>query len=264
MTNGFCCTCKQRRVLASLSFSCLLILSGPVCYPYPRPNSNPTARRVAPFAEAAAKNDLYSFRPRYYDAGLKRFVTADPIRWVWGGNVYAYCVPNPVTFVDPLGLCPKSPPIVVVFIDNRDSSAIAVMWYQLTSDTANPGYNPGHAATQVILQDRATSIIGSYPSGLTVEPNRDWDAIGVFPVTPGQAQAAANALYKPGFSKLNNTCVDHVAAVLDAAGVPHSGFAYAGMDSPGDPAAAYQWVSAGAPAPAASQPSGLPAGGPHP
>lgn len=41
-------------------------------------------------------------RARYYDPGLGRFISEDPIRD--GLNWYVYCGGNPIKFVDPLGL----------------------------------------------------------------------------------------------------------------------------------------------------------------
>ncbi len=45
---------------------------------------------------------------RYYDAEVGRFTTQDPIGLAGGINLYAYA-PNPLTWIDPLGLatCPK-------------------------------------------------------------------------------------------------------------------------------------------------------------
>nr|WP_081065397.1 RHS repeat-associated core domain-containing protein [Burkholderia vietnamiensis] len=46
-------------------------------------------------------------RHRYYDPGSGRFISKDPIGLAGGINVYQYA-PNPVGWVDPLGLarCP--------------------------------------------------------------------------------------------------------------------------------------------------------------
>ncbi|SDQ63374.1 RHS repeat-associated core domain-containing protein [Pseudomonas sp. UC 17F4] len=49
---------------------------------------------------------LHYNRYRYYDPGVGRFVGKDPIGFAGGLNVYAYA-PNPVEWVDPLGLAKK-------------------------------------------------------------------------------------------------------------------------------------------------------------
>nr|WP_279613162.1 RHS repeat-associated core domain-containing protein [Burkholderia ubonensis] len=48
-------------------------------------------------------------RHRYYDPTSGRFVSKDPIGQQGGLNVYQY-VPNPIHWIDPLGLTSKTPP----------------------------------------------------------------------------------------------------------------------------------------------------------
>nr|WP_080497718.1 RHS repeat-associated core domain-containing protein [Burkholderia ubonensis] len=48
-------------------------------------------------------------RHRYYDPNVGRFISKDPIGLQGGLNVYQ-CVPNPIEWIDPLGLTSKSPP----------------------------------------------------------------------------------------------------------------------------------------------------------
>jgi RHS repeat-associated protein len=48
---------------------------------------------------------LHFMRYRYYNAGLKRFVSADPIGLAGGGNLYWYANGNPLALMDFLGLC---------------------------------------------------------------------------------------------------------------------------------------------------------------
>jgi len=50
-------------------------------------------------------NSLYHMKARYYHAGLKRFLTKDPIGIMGGANLYLYANGNPIRFLDPLGLC---------------------------------------------------------------------------------------------------------------------------------------------------------------
>jgi RHS repeat-associated protein len=50
---------------------------------------------------------LHYNRHRYYDPGVGRFISKDPVSYVGGLNLYAYA-PNPLSWLDPLGLT-KSP-----------------------------------------------------------------------------------------------------------------------------------------------------------
>jgi RHS repeat-associated protein len=54
---------------------------------------------------------LHYNRHRYYDPGVGRFVSQDPIGLLGGSNLFAYA-PNPLGWVDPFGLnkkCPECP-----------------------------------------------------------------------------------------------------------------------------------------------------------
>ena len=56
------------------------------------------------------ESGLHYNRHRYYDPECGRFINQDPIGLLGGDNNYLY-VPNPVTWVDPLGLSCKEMPI---------------------------------------------------------------------------------------------------------------------------------------------------------
>jgi RHS repeat-associated protein len=50
------------------------------------------------------ETELYYYRARYYDPGLGRFSSEDPLGFGAGPNFYAYVLNNPVKFKDPFGL----------------------------------------------------------------------------------------------------------------------------------------------------------------
>jgi len=50
-------------------------------------------------------NGLYYMRARYYDPQTRRFISEDPLGLDAGVNLYAYAFNNPISYVDPLGLC---------------------------------------------------------------------------------------------------------------------------------------------------------------
>jgi RHS repeat-associated protein len=54
--------------------------------------------------EYDGETGLYSFRARYYDAELGRFISEDPIGLAGGINPYAYVGDDPVNFTDPSGM----------------------------------------------------------------------------------------------------------------------------------------------------------------
>ena len=50
---------------------------------------------------------LYYYRARMYSPNLGRFMQTDPVGYSDGINWYAYCGNNPVSWIDPWGLCAK-------------------------------------------------------------------------------------------------------------------------------------------------------------
>ena len=59
------------------------------------------------FEYTGRENDstgLYFYRARYYNPGLQRFVSEDPIGLAGGINQYGYVEGNPISRIDPEGL----------------------------------------------------------------------------------------------------------------------------------------------------------------
>ncbi|WP_338846793.1 RHS repeat-associated core domain-containing protein [Massilia sp. W12] len=51
-----------------------------------------------------AETGLHYNRFRYYDPDIGRFISQDPIGLAGGNNIYQYAA-NPISWIDPLGLC---------------------------------------------------------------------------------------------------------------------------------------------------------------
>jgi RHS repeat-associated protein len=76
-----------------------------------------------------AEARLYYYRARYYDTGIGRFITSDPINLVGGLNPYSYALNNPVSQRDPMGLFPPPPPpffplVTVVVVPSRSHDVL--------------------------------------------------------------------------------------------------------------------------------------------
>ena len=73
-----------------------------------------TGTTVTPFQFVGAAGvrseggTLYRMGARFYDAGLRRFLSPDPLGIDGGFNLYAYADADPVNWIDPLGLCAQS------------------------------------------------------------------------------------------------------------------------------------------------------------
>lgn len=61
---------------------------------------------VGQFGVMTEPNGFYYMKARYYDPGVGRFISEDPLGFEGGDfNLYQYAHANPVIFMDPLGLC---------------------------------------------------------------------------------------------------------------------------------------------------------------
>ncbi|MCU7965871.1 MAG: hypothetical protein KZQ74_01455, partial [gamma proteobacterium symbiont of Bathyaustriella thionipta] len=61
---------------------------------------------VGQYGVMTEADGIYYMRARYYDAGVMRFISEDPIGMAGGLNLYAYVGGNPVNAIDPSGKCP--------------------------------------------------------------------------------------------------------------------------------------------------------------
>jgi RHS repeat-associated protein len=77
-----------------------------------------TGTTTNPYRYAGREFDVessnYYNRARYYDQTVGRFSNEDPVRFSGGLNFYAYVRNDPVSFVDPMGLCTQVSPWIQV------------------------------------------------------------------------------------------------------------------------------------------------------
>ncbi len=108
-------------------------------------------RYVGRFGVMDEGNGLQFMRARYYDGGLGRFITIDPI--LFNGkdnNLYRYVVNQPLDLADPHGLGSKStthflkwPPHEAIFFDEPQTITLTINGTQVTyKNVENIGFGP--------------------------------------------------------------------------------------------------------------------------
>ncbi len=88
----------------------------------------------------------YNFN-RYYDPALGRYLTQDPLGLAGGDNFYQYC-PNPISWIDPLGLVPGMRP-TGVGMGPVDEAAYAEIRLAGMSDIPTVARNTGLTVEEV-------------------------------------------------------------------------------------------------------------------
>ena len=110
---------------------------------------------------------LYYLESRYYDPETCRFISPDSIEFanpeiINGLNLYAYCVNNPIKYVDPNGCT-----IILQFLVSLVSyvgMAITSIWDESVRDDMNAiGWNPFNSNEQAVLDSQKVSFYKGVP-----------------------------------------------------------------------------------------------------
>lgn len=91
---------------------------------------------------SSAFEQTYLMRHRLYSPVLRRFLSADPLGLAGGLNLYAYSNGNPLSYVDPIGLCASSCDVwtrIGGFFQMIGGSAEAVIGYGFAAFAAETG-----------------------------------------------------------------------------------------------------------------------------
>lgn len=97
---------------------------------------------------------LHYNRYRYYDPGIGRFISKDPIGLAGGINLHQYA-PNPIEWVDPLGLAKKAPS---KFARKDGDGATAD---EIAASKVNGGHRRGQSACREKMLEQKP--VGGYP-----------------------------------------------------------------------------------------------------
>ena len=81
------------------------------------------------------ESGLHYNRFRYYDPSSGRFVSQDPIGLLGGVNLYEYA-PNPISWLDPLGLCKRKSINIEQIIKKYGGKHIVSDYYEMPSRVA--------------------------------------------------------------------------------------------------------------------------------
>jgi RHS repeat-associated protein len=173
---------------------------------------------------------LYFYRARYYNPGIQRFISEDPIGFGGGLNVYAYALDNPIAFIDPFGL-----DVTVTIYPGLDGNPFGHAGISVNG-SAPVGFNPVCDACSVISPILMSIGIGNGSVAgvvLPIDPGRVPSQTINISTSRGQdAQILKyinNRSLNPGaYNLVGRNCSKFVHSALAAGGIRSSGSPFPG------------------------------------
>lgn len=95
-------------------------------------------------------NGLLYMRARYYNPYLSRFINPDPSGFAGGLNFYAYANGDPVSLIDPFGLCAANQNQGSSWLNTYNSIASTVVPGQVAWNNAVSAFQGGYYGTAAI------------------------------------------------------------------------------------------------------------------
>jgi RHS repeat-associated protein len=167
-----------------------------------------------------AETGLHYNVHRYYEPSTGTFVSQDLIGLLGGNNKYQYA-PNPVGWIDPLGLtkdcpCNKKGTAVIhqVITEGADDSvghfAVSIEWDGIVLSTHQVMSEGG----------KTTSIVDAAKGGNKIVPTSSSEPIQLNDASAAQLYQERESEKGPGeaYDRITNSCITHVANVLRAGG----------------------------------------------
>ncbi|MBZ5528144.1 MAG: RHS repeat-associated core domain-containing protein [Acidobacteriia bacterium] len=134
----------------------------------------------------------YYYRARYYDPCTGRFLKEDPIGFYPGVNFYVYVDNNPISLLDPIGLCPCSsdknhsfmPQTFGVVVGANSEAGIGS--HGGTAINANLGFAESTKHMGLVASGAIATNAGNYAGGA---PHQDVRNTGVYGAFVGAGQS---------------------------------------------------------------------------
>lgn len=182
-----------------------------------------------PFLFAGREYDretgLYYNRARYYDPGLRRFISEDPIGLAGGINLYAYAGNDPVNYTDPSGTdCTAAEAEKVTYSQDEDGN-----WTE--TRTCPKGSGGGGATTFGRGFNPLGGLGGNNPFGTSANfgnPNARGGCSGLCGSEAAAALTGAGQLLRPAEPVLQGIAAAELAFMGGGAFAARSGLAVIG------------------------------------